>query len=380
MKKLFDSKILLLFFTWRIALFIVAFLAVKIIPSFGGRFPYYNTELISTGLPSWVWGFANFDGVHYLRIIKDGYSSEFTQAFFPLYPLLVKTFYLGFSLLPLSLLLSNLLFLGSLYLFYRLVLLDNDKKIAILSVVLLLLFPTSFYFGSVYSESLFIFLSIASFYLIRKKEYLGAGIYIALASATRLFGLLLIPALLIELYFDLRNRKIKIGDYESIKILIGIILAPLGTLFYMLYLNLNFNNPLYFLTSQPFFGAERSTSIILLPQVLFRYFKMIISTNPFSLPFFNLFLELIFTLVPLIILILGFKRIRLSYWIFTFGCLILPTLTGTLSSMPRYALMSFLILPLICKIGVKYFILISIIFGLLGILLISLFTRGYWIA
>ena len=96
--------------------------------------------------------------------------------------------------------------------------------------------------------------------------------------------------------------------------------------------------------------------------------------------FFNAGLEFIFALAPLALLIVFWKKMRPSYWIFTLGVLILPTLTGTFSSMPRYALMGFLLFPQIVEKLGKYFIPVSILLGILGVILIGLFTRGYWVA
>ncbi|MEK7617303.1 MAG: mannosyltransferase family protein [Patescibacteria group bacterium] len=389
------TKILTLFLFWRIALFLVAFFATILIPVFGGNFPYTDQVLKVTNLPSWIWGFGNFDGVHYLRIAQNGYTSEYSQAFFPLYPLFVSfatnlqlflpkdlsldtRVYVDPAYFITAFILSNLFFIFAVYLLYKLLIIDFSRKKTIATLALLVAFPTSFYFGSVYTESLFLLLTISAFYFIRKGNFLFSGIFILLATATRLFGLLLIPVFLVELYLKLKNNQINFKSSEFSKAIVGLFLAPMGILLYMLYLRLNFDNPLYFLTAQPFFGAGREAEqIILLPQVIFRYLK-IFTTVPVNSPsFFNATIEFIFTVVPLIVLIVLFKRIRLSYLIFSLGCLILPTLTGTLSSMPRYALMGFLLLPYISK---RYLKILVIIFLILQTILVSRFIRGYWVA
>ena len=385
-------KILSLFLVWRVGLIVAAFLATLVIPVFGGHFPYSDQVLKITGLPSWIWGFGNFDGVHYLRIAQNGYNSQYTQVFFPFYPLIV---HLATTLLPknhhlntnifvdpilfwTALILSNLFFILALFLLYKLLKIDFASKKAFSCLLLLLTFPTSFYFGSIYTESLFLLLVVAAFYYIRKGNFLMAGIFALGASATRIFGLLLIPVFLIELYLKLKNQQIKFGSSDFSKALIGLLLSPMGTLLYMLYLRLNFDNPLYFLTAQPIFGAERSLEkIILLPQVIFRYLKIFITVPANSQLFFNAAIEFIFTLVPIFFLLLLFKKIRLSYFIFTLGCLILPTLTGTFSSMPRYALMSFLLLPYLED---RYLKVVMVIFMILQVILVSQFSRGYWVA
>ncbi len=393
-KKYFPQifSILTIFLIWRLGLFFIAFFAVSFFPEFGNRFPYTDQVLRVTGLPSWVWGFGNFDGVHYLRIAQDGYKAEFSQAFFPLYPALINIFnifpknpnldirtFVDPSYFLTGFILSNIFFLGFLLFFYKLIRIDFSQKIAISSLVLLLAFPTSFYFGSIYTESLFLFLATGALYFMRKNNFLIAGIFIFLTSAVRIFGLLLIPALIVEIYLKFKEEK-SLKSKEFIKALGGILISPLGTLLYMLYLKLNFNDALYFLTSQPIFGAERTSGqVILLPQVIYRYLKIFITVPLQSQLFFNALMEFVFTAISVIVVLLFFKKMRLSYFIFTLGCLILPTFTGTLSSMPRYVLMSFLILPFIVSSG-RYLKLLLISFIILQVVFLSLFIRGYWVA
>jgi hypothetical protein len=388
------KKILLYFTFWRLATLLIAFVAIYIIPKWGGWFPYPESVLVPTGLPSWIWGFGNFDGVHYLRLAQSGYSSASSQAFFPLYPLLVKFL----NLLPkdptldprvfvdptyfyTAFILSNGLFVAALYYLYKLFRLDYSEKITTLSIVLLLVFPTSFYFGAIYTESLFLLLSVLSLYMVRKKNYLAAGIFAGFASATRILGLALFVAVAIELLLDIRGKKILVKSKEFIKSIAGVLLAPWGTLAYMIYLKVNFGDWFYFLTVQPLFGAERSAKpFILLPQVIYRYIKIFLSNTVPVLQRLTAVNEFLMTLVPLTLLIVFFKKLRISYLLFILICILVPTMTGTFSSMPRYALMSFLLFPLIVeKIG-KYYKPLLFLFVILGIILVSLFTRGYWVS
>ncbi len=388
------KKIIILLLTWRIGLFVVAVLATKLIPVFGDRFPYYNQVLAVTGLPPWIWGFGNFDGVHYLRIAQNGYNAEFTQAFFPLYPLLVRFFnilpknssldtriFVDPSYFFVAMILSGTFFLLALILFYKLIRIDFSQKISFRSLILLLSFPTAFYFGSVYTESLFLFLVLGAFYFARKGNFLLAGIFSAFSSATRIFGLLLIPVLLIEIFLKIKNKEMKIENGEFTKAVIGVLLTPFGILYYMLYLNLNFENPLYFLTSQPLFGAERTAgSLVFLPQVIFRYLKIFFTVPMSSALFLNAFLEFIFTVIVFAFVLYFIKRIRISYLLFTLGCLLLPTLTGTLSSMPRYALMSFLFFPFLAQSSGKYFKILVVLLIIVEAILTTIYVRGYWVA
>ena len=72
----------------RVYLQVLAFIALKLIP-FKPSFPYWETVLAKLG-PGWLWLWGNFDGAHYIKLSKLGYREAFTQAFFPLYPILIR--------------------------------------------------------------------------------------------------------------------------------------------------------------------------------------------------------------------------------------------------------------------------------------------------
>jgi Gpi18-like mannosyltransferase len=55
-----------------------------------------------------------------------------------------------------------------------------------LPIIFLLIFPTAFFLNAVYTESLFLFLSLATFYYALKKNFFSAGIFGFFASLTRL--------------------------------------------------------------------------------------------------------------------------------------------------------------------------------------------------
>lgn len=362
-------KILILFGTWRIILFVIAFLSPYIIAEFGATFPYYQERLIASNLPHFLWSFGNFDGVHYLGIAKDGYAYQFTQAFFPFYPLIVR-FISSFTLdnyLLSALLVSNVFFLAGLIFFFKLISENYGKKTAYWSIIFLLAFPTSFYFGAIYTEGIFFALLTTSFYFAQKNKIILSSIIGSFASATRFIGIVLIPSLW---QFD----------KPALKRNLPLLLIPAGLLIYMLYLKLQFDNPFYFLTSQSIFGQSRSTTqIILLPQVFYRYINILFTTS--GLPFFNALLELSATIFAYLILIFNFKSIKPGWLIFSLVSITIPTLTGTLASMPRYVLLAFPIFIVLAQIKSLYSkMAILIIFICLSIILVTLFTRGYWVA
>ena len=393
MKRSDLSFIIKSFLGWRVLLCVFAFLSTFLIVNFGNRFAYADRVLTITHLPSWIWGFGNFDGVHYLKIAQSGYAADLSQAFFPLYPLLIRFFnffpkdnlldpvlFNDPSYFYTAMVLSIIFFIGALYFTYKLFSENYNKKIAQISILLLLSFPTAFYFGAVYSESLLLLLTVLTFWFTKKDKFLLAGLFAALASATKIQGAILFIFLAVELWQKYRNNLSEQRKHFT-KDLLGILIAPLGLIFYMVYLKNTTGDFFYFLSSQPSFGAGRSSlPLIFLPQVIYRYLKIFLTVKVASLAFFNAFLEFSMTMGTVVVLIMAFKKMKFSYWIFSILVVILPTLTGTFSSMPRYVLMAFMLFPYLAVRYEKNIKLIIIAQAFLQIILLSMFIRGYWVS
>lgn len=266
---------------------------------------------------------ANFDGVHYLSIAKNGYF-QFEQAFFPLYPLLIRWLgkLLGGNFVFAGLLISNISLFFILVIFWKLLKKIKIKEETIKwTLAFLLFFPTSFYFGSIYTESLFMLLVFLTFFTT---ALYSTVVFASLASATKLVG--------------------------------AFLLAPIGLFAYMVYLWRTYGDPLMFIHAQPAFGANRSGGeIILLPQVLWRYFKIFTTVSYDNYDFWIALIEVIFLISVLVLLWIAWRKNLPKSWIlFSLAAVIAPTLTGTLSSMPRYVLIAFPIYVVLAKFSRKW--------------------------
>lgn len=340
------------------------------------EYTYSETKIIN---PSIFWDRANFDGIHYLDIARKGYGIN-QQAFFPLYPRMIKFFaplFNGKDLLA-AVFVSVLSLFGLMFIFYKLVKLDYDESISKRSLIFFLIFPASFFLGMVSPESLFLMLTLGSFYAARRGKWWLAGVLGALSSYTRIVGVFLFPALIWEWW---EQSKVK-SEKVKVKSLLPIFLVPLGLISYMRFLTINYHDPLMFFHVQPFFGGGRSEGkIILLYQVFWRYFKMIFTTKMDPL-YFTVWLELLTGAGFLLLIFFSFrKKVRLSYLIFTAFAYLVPTFSGTFLSMPRFALSLF---PCFIYLGTIKNELIReilfLIFGLFFVFSCLLFFGGYWIA
>ncbi len=368
------------FLIWRTLIFLVAVLAMFVIipkTNFTDLTPKASTADL---LKMW----SNFDGLHYQDIAKYNYGAssktEKDYAFFPVYPWLMRHLNLIIGNYTVSgLLVSSIAFILALFMLYKLVRLDHSAKIAKYTLFLLLIFPTSFYFGSVYNESLFLLLSILTFYFARKNNFALACIVAAIATATRVSGIFLWVALIVE-YFNTHSEGIK--SYLKPKI-IWLAVPPLGLISYMYYQFRMTGDPLFFINVQHSISGRSTDKLILLYQVFYRYIKMLLTVNPWSPTYYTVVLEFLIGLLFLLLLIFAIKKIRPSYWIYCVLSYLLPTLTGTMSSLPRYVLVLF---PLFMFLAswldkrhpfIRYaYYAFCIVFS---ILTIAFFTRGYFV-
>lgn len=309
--------------------------------------------------------FANFDGVHYLSIAKSGYF-QYEQAFFPLYPLLIRRLsFLPIQPVFLGLSISQISLVGALYFLLRLM-----RRIGytheLWAVAFLLFFPTGFFFASVYTESFFLFLSVVALAGAYEEKWWLAGIAGMFASATRLFGIFLFPMIAFELWKQTKGRPRVVS-------VLWVSCIPVGLLFYMWYLWQTVGDPFFFFHVQPAFGAGRSGStLIFLPQVIWRYVKIFVTANPVTISYTVAVFEFLTLLLALSGLFVGITR-RVISWplaFYSLGIVLVPTLTGTLSSLPRYVLSAF---PL-------FFVLGSMHNRLVKSLLLALCALGFFVA
>lgn len=348
-----DKNILTYFVIWMLSLTFISYLGYFI--QSGATLEGFITKL------------GNWDGAHYLDIAKNGYREDYQYAFFPLFPLILRLIsQVTQNYFATAIFLNLTATLLAISIFFKLVQLEFNKKIAEKSVIFLLAFPTSFYLLTAYSEGLFLLFVSLAFYFFKKDKFLYSVIFASLASATRLAGLAVVLALLFEI---LLNRKLKGKNWL-------ILLAPSGFVSYCVYLYISVGDPFYFLTAQlhwlrtlsvPGMAIWDNLRIISFPGFVFRYPTLAIN--------------LIFTIFGIGMVIRSFRFLPPLYGIYGIISLILPLATSTLMSMPRFLLPIFPIFVLMALIKNKY---ATFTFQLLFVLLLSalliLFINGYWVA
>jgi Mannosyltransferase (PIG-V) len=153
--------------------------------------------------------FARWDSVWYLAIAQGGYDHDPSRtAFFPLYPMMIRGVgvVIGSDLIA-GVLISLVAFAFALLLVYRLAVLELDSKLAGVTVMLIAFCPMAYFFSAVYSESLYLALSVGCILPARLGRWASAGVLGALAAASRNSGIVLVvPIVLLFLYGPRADR------------------------------------------------------------------------------------------------------------------------------------------------------------------------------
>jgi Gpi18-like mannosyltransferase len=374
------KKVLVYILVWRLFLLVSVLIGIQTLS--------LQTSFLGGGLSSYlsnpyIYPFINFDGEHYLSLVQKGYE-QYTYFYFPGYPIVVRimsdllgnTFY---SQSVAGIIISFISFVFAVIGLKKLLVLDKLTNIFSSVLLVLLLFPTSYYFASYYTESLFLALSVWSFYFARNKNWLIAGLFGLFATATRITGIALLPALIVEWYISKENMKLST--------IIGMLLIPLGLVFYMLYLQITTSDALVFMRSLgDVFGEQRAGAFVLFPQVFYRYIVKILPNITWGyLPnVYTTILEFVVASLFLFLIWISYQKQRLSYFVYVASMYVISTVSGSFSSLPRYVLVMFPIFFLMAHYldslspKLKYGVC-TILLVLLGITT-ALFSRGYWIS
>jgi Mannosyltransferase (PIG-V) len=197
-----------------------------------------------------VW--ARWDSVWFLRIAEHGYdaASGAASAFYPLYPATVAGLgrvLFGHYVLA-GILISLAAALAAFLLLYRLAEERLGAEGARRTVLYLAVFPFALFLQAVYSESLYLFLTLAAFALAERRQFLAAGGVTGLALLTRPTGVALLPALALLAWRE-RDRLRALGSLA---------VAPVLFAAYPLYLWQAEGDPWAFLRAQRIWSRHLS--------------------------------------------------------------------------------------------------------------------------
>ncbi len=355
---------------------------------FGSRIALYALVLFFVGFfpgkpdekPGFIEAFSQWDGAWYLSIATDGYrwpgspEVQSNVVFFPLYPLLgrIAGWLAGDAQWGLFIV-SNISFAVYLYFLYRLACEDLDQPSASRAVLYVAIFPLSFIFSCLYSESTSFAFTVAAFYYARLGKWHLAIPLAVLTTLTRLAGL----AILVPLVYEYFRQK---GPRPQALLLA---LIPGGTAGFALYMWMLTGSPLAFASTQKAW-FRRFT----LPwQTLSMGFERVhwpighYVTAIAIVDFASIVLFLGLTL-------LAFKYLPAAYWLYCIPILFLalsttidPTKAPPTGSIPRFLLALFPCFMVLGKMGRNRYLdqaLRATFAILLGVISIYFFSH-FWV-
>jgi hypothetical protein len=329
---------------------------------FAGNLPAGGFHWLTPDVPPGtlnIW--AHWDGAWYSQIAAEGYHTVASTAFFPLYPLLMRSFAELFGG-PLSLpalsvwgvLLSLLALPFAFYFVYKIAESGWGERTARTAVLSLALFPTSFFFNAVYTESLFLALSAGSIWALRvRRDLLLACALAAFATATRNVGIFLLLPLAYEWLRGDAGR-----EYGWGKAVACLALAPSGLLAYVAYLWSRSGDLFLFYSAQGYWSRRPTGPSTFLTAVfteayeslegLFRPQPLADSALEDLMGRLNGTTDaynLLFLLFAAVLLVLGVRVLSFSLSAYTFLLVIPAVFFGKpetpLMGFPRYVLVAF---------------------------------------
>lgn len=205
------------------------------------------------GERNWQSPLATWDAAHYLNIATHGYvSGADSCAFYPLWPFLIQTyaFLCGGDLFLWGLILANILSCLVLYAGYRLCNQIQGQGQGLGWLVWILCLPGSNFLHLIYTESLFMLLTIGIFSFLEKRRYGFAAALAFFLPLTKAIGIFIVFPIL----FYLVSRK------ETWKHYLSLLFPGFGYATYFLII--------YFWTGNFFEGFEAQKNFPTQPSIL----------------------------------------------------------------------------------------------------------------
>ncbi|MEP7292181.1 MAG: mannosyltransferase family protein, partial [Chloroflexota bacterium] len=384
-KRLSRRDIILLivaFLLTRAAITAAGVLSMRVLPSSEGE---EYTHLLDGGAALDMWyrwdaGFYATIATYNYDWINDQRPSD-DMAFLPVYPLAIHLVSgmtpTGCALSPYlstcatlgGLAVSNVALLLSVFLLFDLAQRHFGRPAAWRTVLLLLVSPISIFLSGVYTESLFLLLTLLTFWLLEGDHFLLAVLVASVACLTRSVGVALFLPLL---WVAWRGR--------SMLRLYRIVLAfvpPLLFAGYILLAGVSVGDPLaFFKTFDTTWGRVAGTPI--------QAFTVYFSGEEVSLFGWRLsWLDLLLTLVYLALSALLLREKTTRLWgVFALVAILVPVASGSLLSMPRYGAAIFPFTILLGKWAdrVPKQVLIYGAAAALALLFLTRFVTWRWIA
>jgi Gpi18-like mannosyltransferase len=269
-------------------------------------------------------------------------------------------------------LVSNACLLGAcLWLWHAAARETGSPQVATRSVVFLLAGPVSFFFSTLYAESLFLLLVIGSLDSARRQRWFLAGLLGALAALTRLVGVALVVPLVWQ-YLETLHRQGRGLAAMRPGALASCLLPFVGTLGFATLLAARFGDPLFYFRTQSGWGRS------------FSYFWDLFTTGNFRTlltPFYQAWFAGSFLVAWLLLLGGALLRLPVSYTLLGLSFGFVYTSGKLADSLPRYFSVIFPFYVVLGLVSTRWpRTRLPLLAGSLALQAFSviLFVNGYW--
>jgi hypothetical protein len=298
----------------------------------------------------WLEIWNRWDSLRHIRLAQMGYAGVGSERAdligFPLYPWLVWLFALIFQdYLVSAFIVSGLALIAAGLLLRKLVLTDFPDSVARNSVWFMLIFPTAYFLHINYNEALFIALTVGCFLAARQEHWSLAGILGIFLCLTRLNGLVIIPALLMEVI--LQYRASRRWQWQWLWVL-----APfLGFGIYLLLNQYAAGDAFAFIAV----GRENFHKSLSVPWDGIRVVYNLMWFSEISHAQMGGVQEFVFIVLGAVCTVACGFLLRPSYTVWMAGNWLLFTSSGFILSVPRYTLVMFPIFILFARLAERRF-------------------------
>ena len=365
---------------WLVWIWALALASNAVWPWFSGPHGWsYDVVRRATPLARW-------DSGWYIGIADRGYGEpprrvgeQTNHAFFPLYPFLTRlvTRGLGIETSLAGNLVSASCLLGTLVLFGGWVGRRFGPDRVLPAALALLLFPTSFFFSTVYTESLLLFLSLLSIVLLEKGRFATGLIAGYLAGLTRISGVVLAPYAFLVAWNEARARGLSPSDSIGRAAVAGA--APVaGFATFCAYLWHRFSDPLLFVRAQHNWSTEEKT-ILDGPLLIWRTVVGDVTTGKVLHASPARTLEGIYILLFLVLAVVLVWRKRYPESLFVAATAIIVLFTGTLESAGRYVLPAFPAFAALAGLSSRRHLWIALLAASAALQAVYVFVFVHWI-
>lgn len=303
---------------------------------------------------SFAHAFFRWDAGWYKSIIESGYSDfngiklegqngAANWAFFPLMPaymVFLRKVLPSMGLEILGFLANTAIFGIALFAGSRYILLtrpQNGGKAAFCWLFIMCFGPYSFYYSSLYTESIYLLCLCLCFYFLEQEQYIKLGVCGIFLSASRNTGVLFVFAILthsLHRFFKDRMGELNpklLWEYvkktlNDHKLILGTCMCPLGLFLYMLHLYFLVGDPMAFAHVQRAWGKEITNPAEIVLRTLGAASRGAVNQEAYFLLF-----------IVIGACLLGWLFVQKHYTEFVLGCifLVVPLSTG-IASIPRY--------------------------------------------